>query len=732
MHHASPSIQVLLIGYPDDVSHMIASALESDMITTNSVPSCDHKISHHFPIVDCILIGENVRNELSHLIGECRSIWPYAIILACPVLHETPLTLLPYIDGFFRIETTSHAWKENLTALIITSVNRRREEQKKKPDEYHISGKNMYERIFFENVIPMCITFADNGEFIEVNYAFVQLLGHQPEEIIGKTSLELNIYKDPEDRRVLLSELDEQSPLREKEVIIRKKDGTCITCLLSVVLMKWGNKKVLLTSLHDISYLKEIERTLSARNQCIQEILSSVSEGIVVYDTKLRYRVWNRFMEQLTGISEEEVLGKPALFFRPHVEEDDILSLLKKALEGTESLSRDVWYQVPQTGKSGWISIITAPFRDSKGKIIGAIASVRDIGERKKAEDEIRSHKGLLRSIIDTVPVSIICFDDDGRILLANTSFSSSFHLKPEAIEGHSYEEFCTDTRFESHKQLITRALSGREVPFNEEIEQEGHHPRKRFLRGRYSPLRGTDGTIHGVVSVIIDVTDLKSAQAMIEHANAKLNLLSSITRHDILNSLTAVLGYLTYAEEENDTGKIKQYIQKSHQVASLIREQIEFTRDYQDLGVKEPIWQNAQEVFQSAISSLKLGDVHVHLSLDDLYVFADPLLERVIYNLVDNALRYAEKLSKISSSWYQNGDIAIWLIRDDGIGIPASMKERIFRKGVGKNTGLGLFLTREILDITGISIAETGTEGEGAVFEIRIPSDAWRQKKLS
>ncbi len=80
-------------------------------------------------------------------------------------------------------------------------------------------------------------------------------------------------------------------------------------------------------------------------------------------------------------------------------------------------------------------------------------------------------------------------------------------------------------------------------------------------------------------------------------------------------------------------------------------------------------------------------------------------------------------------SYWYQTGPDAVWVICDDGVGIPMQMKERIFRKGVGKNTGLGLFLTREILDITGLTITETGREGEGAVFEIRIPDGAWEQK---
>ena len=105
------------------------------------------------------------------------------------------------------------------------------------------------------------------------------------------------------------------------------------------------------------------------------------------------------------------------------------------------------------------------------------------------------------------------------------------------------------------------------------------------------------------------------------------------------------------------------------------------------------------------------------------------PLLEKVFYNLFDDALRYGGEKMTAVRAYYRTGDSALTLvIEDDGVGIPARDKSRIFERGFGKNTGLGLFLVKEILAITGISIRETGIPGSGARFEITVPNGAWRK----
>jgi len=114
-------------------------------------------------------------------------------------------------------------------------------------------------------------------------------------------------------------------------------------------------------------------------------------------------------------------------------------------------------------------------------------------------------------------------------------------------------------------------------------------------------------------------------------------------------------------------------------------------------------------------------------LDLEDTEIYADPLLEKVFYNLIDNALRYGETITTIRFSYKISEKGMTLICEDDGVGIPDEAKDRIFERGVGKNTGMGLFLSREILMITGITIQEIGTYRKGARFELLIPNNSWR-----
>jgi len=220
----------------------------------------------------------------------------------------------------------------------------------------------------------------------------------------------------------------------------------------------------------------------------------------------------------------------------------------------------------------------------------------------------------------------------------------------------------------------------------------------------------------------------LEASQKAFEVANKKLNLLSSITRHDIRNQLMALLGYVELSKAKTTDPELLQFIGQEENAARNIERQIEFTKNYEDIGVRAPLWQNIgtrAKAIRSMNTDLRID---VKPELENVEVFADPLLEKVFENLVDNSRRHGVRVRHItfSAMQYGLGDIAI-VYEDDGIGVHETDKDRIFEKGFGKNTGLGLFLSREILSITGLVMKETGIYGQGARFEILVPQGKFR-----
>ena len=226
-------------------------------------------------------------------------------------------------------------------------------------------------------------------------------------------------------------------------------------------------------------------------------------------------------------------------------------------------------------------------------------------------------------------------------------------------------------------------------------------------------------------------LADIRQMSDAVQKANRKLNLLNRIIRHDILNTITGLIGLedmLAVHISEPDAISLLQEIKES---TRWVQQQIGFTRDYQDIGVHKPQWQNIHDVIASAIQQTNPGVVMIKVMPDNgLEIFADAMLEKVFYNLLDNALRYGKNLSSIDFTSQKNGETIIIRCQDNGRGIAEAEKEKIFESGFGKNSGQGLFLAREILNITGISIKESGNPGAGARFELQVPEGTWRFKQ--
>ncbi|HVN65558.1 MAG TPA: sensor histidine kinase [Methanomicrobiales archaeon] len=225
------------------------------------------------------------------------------------------------------------------------------------------------------------------------------------------------------------------------------------------------------------------------------------------------------------------------------------------------------------------------------------------------------------------------------------------------------------------------------------------------------------------------EIQERKEAGHALLSANRQLQLLNDITRHDIINSLTGLFLLLGRSEAKAaGNPELLAELQKEKEIAELIHRQIAFTRDYQEIGLRRPEWQNVEDIITKAWIGHKIGSVRIDARVHGIEIFADLLLEKVFYNLIDNAMKYGGPgMTTIRFFLRRDGDSVVIICEDDGLGISEEVRNNLFRRGYGKHTGYGLFMIREILGISGLTITENGRPGSGARFEILVPRGLYR-----
>jgi signal transduction histidine kinase len=223
------------------------------------------------------------------------------------------------------------------------------------------------------------------------------------------------------------------------------------------------------------------------------------------------------------------------------------------------------------------------------------------------------------------------------------------------------------------------------------------------------------------------DITERKKVEAALATANQKLNLLSQITRHDISNRVFALLVDIDLAKEYAEDVMLKDALEKLELTSMSIQDQIAFTKDYQEIGAQAPAWHKVAPMVRQAAEQLDHEGVEIEIRLGETEIFADSMIRKVFYNLIDNALRHGDHVTEMIFSSQEIPEGLMITCEDNGVGVPPQDKSQIFAKGFGRDSGLGLFLIREILSITKISIKETGDYGKGARFEMLIPKGDYR-----
>ncbi|MDD1689642.1 MAG: PAS domain S-box protein [Methanoregula sp.] len=351
--------------------------------------------------------------------------------------------------------------------------------------------------------------------------------------------------------------------------------------------------------------------------------------------------------------------------------------------------------------------------------------NIRDITERKEAYDLLQVSETRYRRLFETAQDAILILDGDtGEIIDANKFILDMLGYPLEYFIGRHLWELGFLKNKSFAQTLFTK------------LKTEG------YIRYEDLPLETIQGKAISVEFVsnvylvgdkriiqcnIRDITERRRAENTLALASRKLKLMTGITRHDILNQVMVLSGSLDLALKTTKEPEKIAHINRARKAADTIQRQIAFTREYEDLGVKSPAWQRLSVIAQTAASQMSESAITLEIPEDPLEIYADPLLVKVFDNLFDNARQHGETVTRISISHKQIGRELIITVADNGTGISPEDKPHLFERGFGKHTGLGLFHSREILSITGISIRETSIPGTGARFEIVVPEGTFR-----
>jgi PAS domain S-box-containing protein len=468
----------------------------------------------------------------------------------------------------------------------------------------------------------------------------------------------------------------------------------------------------------------------------------------------------NEFGCRQLGYTDTELVGEPVLNVFYEVDKEAALQNVRQCLEHAGQVFHWELRKVRKDKSMLWVHETARAVPGTNGDPVVFIVC-EDISERKRAEAELarrtdelsaayeeltatdeelranydelsktdrelRESEERFRALYEENPSMYFTLDSEGTVLSVNQFGAAQLGYSVAELVGRSVlEVFYPDDRT-SVQENLRRCLEHPGKPAYWEFRKVRKDGAIIWVKETVRTMQRADGRII-VLVVCEDITEQKMVKVALDRLTEKLNLLNAITLTDIRNAAFSLSGYFELEKKVSMDNKLQQYIHRQTQILATITDSLKFADYYQNLGLMPPRWQYVKPTLLFGISHLDCSSLSRAISVGDLEIFADPLLENVFLSLAENVVLHGGDATQISV-WYQETPRGLTLFfEDNGPGIPEGHKEKIFERRSPGKKGMGLFLTREILGITGITIRETGTPGTGARFEILVPPGAYR-----
>jgi PAS domain S-box-containing protein len=463
-------------------------------------------------------------------------------------------------------------------------------------------------------------------------------------------------------------------------------------------------------------------------------------------DALLRSVYEHSFDAIIVGAADESILSANQAACKLFgLSENEIQSVPRSSLIVVDKKAKNTFREVAEKGRASAeltfkhtdgstfdVEVTIGAFKDADGTSKGSMI-IRDITEHKKAEAALKEAKATFQSLVECTSDWIWQVDENAVYTYVSP--------KIQDILGYTAEEVLGKTPFDLMPKAdldetapIFAAHVNRQEPFqtlyNWNVHKNGSLV---LLESSGVPVIDSNGKTIGFRGIDRDVTKRKQTEdALIasEKRNRviaeKLRVLGDLTRHDVRNKLSIITSTVymikkTYANQPDLTQKLASI----EQAARASTEILEFARIYEHLGVTEPIEVDVKKAVAEASEMFTNLPFKVINDCHGLTVIADSFLRQLIYNLIDNTRKYAQKAST-ARVYYQKaegGELHL-IYEDNGVGIPPANKPQLFKQGftTGGGTGLGLFLSKKMIEVYGWQITETGEPGRGVKFMVTIP----------
>jgi PAS domain S-box-containing protein len=622
----------------------------------------------------------------------------------------------------------------NVTGALSTA--RDITERKKAAEALRISEEK-FSKAFMNSPEAIVISNIDDGEIFEVNNTFQDYFGYTRDDAIGKKANEIKTWVNPEERTEIVKTLKEKGFVRNKECLFRIISGEIRTMLFSAEIINIGNKECMLSVNTDITERKQTEEVLRFSDTALR----SIHEAVYAMDMDFRITRWNEICEQMLGVKATDAIGKLAsdvfTLFEEHQGQNDerLEKLLKQGFNKEEQI-----YQTPKGNV--WVDVQCQAIEDN-GKRTGWVTLASDITERKLTEEALKQSEEKYRELINTSTDAIVSADQQMRVTIWNKGAENLFGYTEEEMLGQSVMKIVPKM---IHKSMANGYAKYKKTGVsdigNQILEVVGIRKDGSEVPVELSMSTRKAGDRYIATGIMRDITSRKEAEEKLHKIDQMKSEFLSNVSHELRTPLQSISGFtkLIMTGKVPDPATQQEFLQiidsEISHLGNLINSLLDMSRlesgrfqiFKKDVSIRDIILDAMKTLNSLAREKNITLNENVPKQLPDMEADNDRM-RQVILNLVGNAIKFSDRGETVDINVGTKDDKLLFQVIDHGTGIKKvdmrHLFERFYRaegETVRGGTGLGLYISKQIIDAHGGKIWAESKYGEGSTFNFSLP----------